>query len=49
MKVIFYKIEQNGTLLDVSITYNETNLEIAKKEAHNGEYTIEDIEAPETN
>ena len=28
--------------LEKSMTWNETNEEIAKKEAYNGEYTIED-------
>lgn len=40
MKTIKYKIKQYDTLLDVAIGYNETNLETAKKEAFNGEYTI---------
>lgn len=42
MKVIKYKLEQTDTLVDVLIGYNETNLEIAKKEAFNGDYTIEE-------
>lgn len=42
METIKYKMEQNGTLLDVSIGYNEIDLEIAKKEAYNGVYTIYD-------
>ena len=29
-------------LLDVTMTWNEANEEIAKREAHNGIYTIED-------
>lgn len=33
--------------LDKSMTYSEANEEIAKKEAHNGEYTIEDDGQPE--
>lgn len=47
MKVIEYKMKQSDTLIDVSIGYNETDLEIAKKEAFNGEYTIEDDGEPE--
>lgn len=31
----------------VTMGWNETNEEIAKKEAHNGEYTIEDDGQPE--
>ena len=33
--------------LDASIPYSEKNEEIAKKEAYNGEYTIEDDGEPE--
>lgn len=40
MKVIKYKMEQCGSILDVVIGYNDTNLETAKKEAYNGEYAI---------
>ena len=32
---------------DVIIGWNETNEEIAKKEAYNGEYTVEDDGQPE--
>ena len=32
---------------DVSMGWNEANEEIAKREAYNGEYTIEDDGAPE--
>ena len=42
METIKYKMEQNGTLFDVSIGYNETDLEIAKREVYNGVYTIYD-------
>lgn len=34
-------------LTPVIMGWNETNEEIAKKEAHNGEYTIEDDGQPE--
>ena len=34
-------------LCPVTMGWNETNEEIAKKEAHNGEYTIEDDGQPE--
>lgn len=33
--------------LDKTISYSEANEEIAKKEAYNGEYTIEDDGKPE--
>lgn len=33
--------------LDKSMGWNETNEEIAKREAYNGEYTIEDDGRPE--
>ena len=46
MKVIKYKLQQVDGLVDVSIEYNETNLEIAKREALNGECTIEDDGEP---
>lgn len=49
MKIINYKMEQGEGFCDVSIGYNDTNLEIAKKEAFNGEYTIEDDGEPEPN
>lgn len=48
MKVIKYRIEQSGgSLLETTIGYNESSLEIAKAEAYNGEYTIEDDGMPE--
>lgn len=48
MKVIKFEIKKEG-FTDVSVVapYNETNLEIAKKEAYNGEYVIEDNGQPE--
>ncbi len=48
MKVIKYQMRQGAELCDVVIGYNETNLGIAKKEAYNGEYLLEDIEQEET-
>lgn len=39
------KIEQ--IFLDVTMPWNEVNEEIAKQEAYNGEYTIEDDGQPE--
>lgn len=33
--------------LKKSMTWNEANEEIAKREAHNGEYTIEEVEDAE--
>lgn len=53
MQVIKYNLlqgnDENGTeiLLGVSIGYSESNLAIAQREAHNGEYTIEDDGQPE--
>lgn len=47
MRIIKYQMKQNDALLSVTIDYNETNLEIAKKEAYNGVYTIEDDGEPE--
>lgn len=38
------KIEQ--IILDKTISYSEANEEIAKRESHNGEYTIEDDGLP---
>ena len=35
-------------LLDVTMSWNEANEEIAKREAYNGEYTIEDDGVEET-
>lgn len=43
-KVIKYKFHGS----DVEMGWNETNEEIAKKEADNGEYIIEDDGQPET-
>jgi hypothetical protein len=39
MKILKYKL--NG--YNVQMTWNEINEDIAKKEADNGEYTIEDV------
>ena len=52
MKVIKYKFVVGETdaepiLSDVEMGWNETNEEIAKREAYNGEYTIEDDGQPE--
>lgn len=44
MKVIKYFF--NG--LPVSIAYSERNLEIASKEADDGQYSIEDVEIEES-
>ena len=38
------KCEKKKILIVVAAEYSENNLEIAKKEAYNGEYTIEDVE-----
>ena len=40
------KIEQ--VFLEKAIHYTEANEEIAKAEAYNGEYTIEEVEVPVT-
>ena len=42
MKWIKYQIEEAGELISAGLSYSEKNLEIAVKEAYNGEYTIED-------
>lgn len=46
MKVIKYNlcamVEDKEVLTRVTLSWSEVNEEIAKKEAHNGEYTIED-------
>ena len=59
MKIIKYNIchmanfgtEENPQMLEVlfpvEMGWNEINEETAKKEAHNGEYTIEDDGKPE--
>ena len=59
MKIIKYKMltheeyDEQGNLLDdcfanISMGWNESNELIAKAEAYNGEYTIEDDGQPET-
>lgn len=35
-------------ILDKSMTWSEANEEIAKREAYEGKYAIEDVEEPET-
>ena len=59
MKVLKYRLmteANNGTeeqpdiqqiFSDVSMGWNEANEELAKREAYNGEYTIEDDGEPE--
>jgi hypothetical protein len=44
MKVLKYLFNN----CPIEMTWNETNEEIAKKEADNGEYTIEDVETDTT-
>ena len=50
-KVIKYqlktKVGQEDLLAPVTMGWNEINEEIAKREAHKGEYTIEDDGQPE--
>ena len=52
MKYIHYdmQISSDGDevkLSAVRLSYSEANLEIAKKESYNGEYTVEDDGQPE--
>ena len=48
MKWIKYQFQvTEDTLLDKAMTWSESNEEIAKREAYNGEYTIEDDGLPE--
>jgi hypothetical protein len=47
MKIIKYKMQSGDELIEVTLGYNETSVEIAKAEAYNGEYTIEDDGQPE--
>ena len=48
MKILKYNFcSEEGILLPVEMDWNEANEEIAKKEAYNGEYTIEDDGQPE--
>ena len=52
MKMLVYKIFQSQNdddviLLEKLVQWNEANEEIAKREAYNGEYTIEDDGQPE--
>ena len=51
MKVLKYKlctiVNNEEILTPVEMGWNEANEEIAKKEAHNGEYTIVDDGQPE--
>lgn len=46
MKIIRYKLLQGvygrePVTIDVMLPFSEANEEIAKREAHNGEYTVE--------
>lgn len=51
MKVIKYqictKVDEEEILSGVTLSWNEMNEEIAKREAYNGEYTVEDDGEPE--
>ena len=52
MKYIHYQTQMSSedeevVLSDVKMNYSEPNLVIAKREAYNGEYTIEDDGQPE--
>ena len=42
MKVIKYRFYTNGILTPATLEWSEINEEIAKHEAYDGEYTIED-------
>jgi hypothetical protein len=51
MKMLVYNLLQseteNGAILsEVNMQWSEANEKIAREEAYNGEYRIEDIEAP---
>ena len=47
MKILKYNLcTEEGILLPVEMGWNDANEEIAKKEAYNGEYTIEDDGLP---
>ena len=47
-KIIKYKyLSAEDFFLDVEMTWSEKNEEIAKAEAYNGEYTVEDNGEPE--
>lgn len=51
MKMLVYNIlqseDENGVVLsEKMMQWSEANEEIAKAEAYNGEYTIEEIEVP---
>lgn len=51
MKIIKYnlcsRVNGEDVLYPVTLGWNEINEETAKREAHNGEYTIEDDGQPE--
>ena len=48
MKILKYNLCTEGEILfPVEMGWNEANEEIAKKEAYNGEYTIEDDGQPD--
>lgn len=48
MKILKYNLcTEEEILLPVTMGWNEANEEIAKREAYNGEYTIEDDGQPE--
>ena len=47
MKKICYQILVGEELSPKAIEYNEYNLTLAKEEAHNGEYIIEDDGQPD--
>ncbi len=42
MKILKYLKQAGDELYQVAMSYNEANEEIAKSEAYNGEYTIDD-------
>lgn len=48
MKRIKYRfLSADETLMEKSLDYAEANVEIARQEAYNGEYTIEDDGQPD--
>ena len=42
MKIIKYEYHSNESISEITLEWSNFNEEIAKREAYNGEYTIED-------
>jgi hypothetical protein len=43
MKKLKYQIKCGDSIYDVVMDYSEANEEIAKREAYNGKYSIEEV------